>query len=59
MDVSAAARWRVISLILLGAFIGLSGVVYGVGLLPGDVAIHGELLEARGGFAHAAARWFD
>lgn len=59
MDGSAAARWRVISLVLLGAFLGLSGVVYAVGLLPGDVPIHGELIAARGGAAHAAARWLD
>ena len=28
-------------------------------LLPGDAALHGEILEARGGLAHAAARWLD
>jgi undecaprenyl-diphosphatase len=59
MDGSAVARWRVVALILLGAFLGLSGVVYAVGLLPGDVPIHGELIAARGGPAHVAARWFD
>src|SRR5258708_39806886 len=59
MDVSAVARWRVVCLLMLGAFLGLSGVVYAVGLLPGDVAVHGEILEARGTLAHAAARSFD
>jgi membrane-associated phospholipid phosphatase len=59
MDVSAVARWRVVCLLMLGAFLGLSGMVYAVGLLPGDVAVHGEILEARGTLAHAAARWFD
>lgn len=59
MDGPAVARWRVISLVLLGAFLGLSGAVYAVGLLPGDVTLHGELIAARGGPAHAAARWFD
>lgn len=59
MDVSAVARWRVLCLLMLGAFLGLSGVVYAVGLLPGDAALHGEILEARGGLAHAAARWLD
>ncbi len=52
MDVSAVARWRVVCLLMLGAFLGLSGVVYAVGLLPGDVAVHGEILEARGTLAH-------
>jgi len=59
MDVSAVARWRVLCLLMLGAFLGLSGVVYAVGLLPGDAALHGEILEARGSLAHAAARWLD
>lgn len=59
MDVSAVARWRVLCLLMLGAFLGLSGVVYAVGLLPGDAALHGEILEARGGLAHAAARWLN
>jgi len=49
-------RRSAVTLLVAGVLIG---VVYGVGLLPGDVAIHGELLEARGGLAHAAARWFD
>jgi len=59
MDVSAVARWRVLCLLLLGAFLGLSGVIYAVGLLPGDVALHGEILEARGTLLHALARWLD
>ncbi|HKX03325.1 MAG TPA: hypothetical protein VJX71_12555, partial [Methylomirabilota bacterium] len=59
MDVSAVTRWRVLCLLMLGAFLGLSGVVYAVGLLPGDAVLHGEILEARGSLAHAAARWFD
>ena len=59
MEVYGVARWRVLCVILLGAFLGLSGVVFAVGLLPGDVALHAEILEARGGPAHAAARWFD
>src|SRR5258708_13168523 len=52
MDVSAVARWRVVCLLMLGAFLGLSGVVYAVGLLPGDVAVHGEILAPRGTLAH-------
>ena len=59
MDVSAVARWRVLCLLMLGAFLGLSAVVYAAGLLPGDAALHGEILEARGSLAHAAARWLD
>jgi undecaprenyl-diphosphatase len=59
MDATAAARWRVVCLILLGAFLGLSAVVYAVGLLPGDLALHQEVLEGRGTPADAVARWAD
>lgn len=59
MDAQAAARWRVICLILLGAFLGMSAVVYTVGLLPGDVPLHGEILKGRGTWLHATARWVD
>jgi len=59
MDVSTVARWRALCLVTLGAFLGLSVVVYTVGLLPGDLAIHREILAGRGTVAHAAARWLD
>ena len=59
MDASAVARWRALCLITLGAFLGLSAVVYGFGLLPGDAALHREILQGRGTLAHAVARWLD
>ena len=42
MDASTVARWRTLCLILLGAFLGMSVIVYGVRLLPGDVDLHRE-----------------
>ena len=59
MDATTAARWRVLCLLLLGTFLGLSAVIYGVGLLPGDMALHEEVLEGRGTPVHAVARWLD
>ena len=59
MDPSAVARWRALCLVMLGAFLGLSAVVYAVGLLPGDVALHQEILEGRGTPVHAVARWLN
>lgn len=53
------ARWRVLCLVMLGAFLGLSVVVYTVGLLPGDQDLHREILAGRGTLAHAVARWLD
>jgi membrane-associated phospholipid phosphatase len=54
-----AARWRVICLVTLGAFLGMSVVVYTVGLLPGDADLHRELIGKRGTLAHVIARWLD
>jgi len=59
MDASTVARWRTLALILLGAFLGMSVVVYTVGLLPGDVPLHREILKGRGTLLHAIARWVD
>ncbi len=53
------ARWRVLCLVTLGAFLGLSAVVYAVGLLPGDQGLHREVLAGRGTVVHAAARWLN
>jgi undecaprenyl-diphosphatase len=57
MDPTVVARWRAFSLVMLGAFLGMSVVVYAVGLLPGDGSLHREVLLARGTLAHAVARW--
>ena len=59
MDPIVVARWRAFCLVTLGAFLGMSVVVYAVGLLPGDGTLHREVLEARGTLAHAIARWVN
>ncbi|HEY7436554.1 MAG TPA: phosphatase PAP2 family protein [Methylomirabilota bacterium] len=59
MEATTVARWRALCLVLLGAFLGLSLVVYTVGLLPGDAPLHQEILKSRGTVLHAAARWAD
>jgi undecaprenyl-diphosphatase len=57
MDPVVVARWRALCLVMLGAFLGMSVVVYAIGLLPGDGSLHREVLLARGTLAHAIARW--
>jgi hypothetical protein len=42
MDGSTVARWRTLYLIRLGAFLGMSVIVYDARLLPGDVNLHRE-----------------
>jgi membrane-associated phospholipid phosphatase len=59
MDAAVVARWRTLALVLLGAFLGMSAVVYTIGLLPGDVPLHREILKGRGSVLHAVARWVD
>ncbi len=59
MDATTVARWRALCLLMLGAFLGLSAVVYAFGLLPGDVVLQREIIENRGTPAHAVARWLD
>ena len=59
MDATTVARWRALCLVLLGAFLGMSLMVYTVGLLPGDVPLHDEILKGRGTVLHAIARWVD
>lgn len=59
MDPTAVARWRALCLVMLGAFLGMSALVYMVGLLPGDGPLHREILLARGTLAHAVAQWLD
>jgi membrane-associated phospholipid phosphatase len=57
MDPILVARWRAFCLVMLGAFLGMSVVVYTIGVLPGDGSLHREVLLARGTLAHAIARW--
>ncbi len=57
MDPIVVARWRALCLVMLGAFLGMSLVIYAIGLLPGDGSLHRDVLLARGTLAHAIARW--
>jgi undecaprenyl-diphosphatase len=59
MDPSTVARWRVLSLLLLGAFLGMSAIVYGVHLLPGEANLQQEIIGYRGTPIHAVARWLN
>jgi undecaprenyl-diphosphatase len=59
MDASPVARWRALSLLLLGAFVGMSAVIYGVHLLPGETGLHQEIISYRGTSIHAVARWLN
>jgi hypothetical protein len=40
MDPIVVARWRALCLVMLGAFLGMSVVIYAIGLLPGDRVGH-------------------
>ena len=59
MDTAVVARWRTLCLILLGAFLGMSVIVWGVRLLPGDADLHREIMAYRGTTVHAVARWLN
>ena len=59
MDASTVARWRLLSLLLLGAFLGVSVIVWGVRLLPGDADLHREIMAYRGTAIHSVARWLN
>lgn len=59
MDTATVARWRIVCLVTLGAFLGLSVAIYAFGLLPGDRDLHRELIGQRGTLAHVVARWLD
>ncbi len=47
------ANWRIVCLLTLGAFLGLSVAASSAGLLPGDLALRHELLEQ----ANQLATW--
>ena len=59
MDAALVARWRTLCLVLLGAFVGMAVIVYGVRLMPGEADLHREILGYRGTTAHAVARWLN
>jgi membrane-associated phospholipid phosphatase len=59
MEDHRVANWRLVCLITLGAFLGLSVAAFATGLLPGDLSVRQELLEDRGSVAYAFARIVD
>src|SRR5439155_637493 len=56
MSNDAAANWRSVCLITLGAFLGLSVAAFATGLLPGDLAVRHDLLEQETPLAYRFAR---
>ncbi|HEV8437090.1 MAG TPA: phosphatase PAP2 family protein [Methylomirabilota bacterium] len=56
---NAAAHWRIVCLITLAAFLGLSVVTFATGLLPGDDVVRRQLLEDRTSFPYRIARVVD
>jgi len=54
-NADAAANWCIVSLLTLGAFLGLSVTAFATGLLPGDISLRQELLEQRTSIAHGLA----
>jgi membrane-associated phospholipid phosphatase len=56
MSDDATANWRIVCLLTLGAFLGLSVAAFATGLLPGDLAIRQELLEPDSSLLHEIAR---
>ena len=56
MQHGAAENWRIVCLLTLGAFLGLSLAAFATGVLPGDLALRQELLEPRAGLAEQLAR---
>jgi undecaprenyl-diphosphatase len=56
MQHGAAANWRIVCLLTLGAFVGLSLAAFAAGLLPGDLDVRQELLQSTDGVAYHVAR---
>jgi undecaprenyl-diphosphatase len=56
MRTGAAANWRIVCLVTLGGFVGLSVAASATGLLPGDLFVRHELLEAEPSVAYQVAR---
>jgi membrane-associated phospholipid phosphatase len=54
-----ASRWRLACLLSLGAFLALSVAVAVGGILPGDVPVREQVLEARTPLIHEIARWVN
>ena len=56
MKHGAAENWRIVCLVTLGAFLGLSVAAFATGVLPGDLALRQELLEPHAGLVERLAR---
>ncbi len=56
MSGNATANWRIVCLLTLGAFLGLSVAAFATGVLPGDLAFRQELLEPDASLLHTVAR---
>ncbi len=56
MSDDTTATWRIVCLLTLGAFLGLSLAAFATGLLPGDLAVRQELLEPDSSLLHGVAR---
>ncbi len=56
MSDNTTANWRIVCLLTLGAFLGLSVAAFATGLLPGDLAVRQELLEPDASPLHEVAR---
>jgi membrane-associated phospholipid phosphatase len=59
MDRSTAANWRIVCLLMLGAFLGLSVATFATGLLPGDLFLRHEVTEGQSSLAYRFARVID
>jgi len=56
MRLGATANWRIVCLLTLGAFVGLSVAAFATGPLPGDLMVRQELLEQTATPAYHLAR---
>ncbi len=56
MTDDAAANWRIVCLLTLGAFLGLSVAAFATGPLPGDLVVRQDLLGHETSLAYQLAR---
>ena len=53
---AVVANWRMLCLLTLGAFLGLSVAASSSGILPGDLSVRAELLDVQLGLVEQFAR---
>ena len=56
---ATAARWRIVCLLTLGAFLGLGLAAFATGILPGDLSVRGELFPGDGSPLRTVAGWIN